>query len=374
MAPRRQRREYLDWLRGVAVLLMIDAHLFDSWTGASDRHTAAFRLAMLIGGGGTTLFLFLAGVSVALSAGSKARNTGSESGAARAVALRGGEIFGLAFLFRLQAWFLGWSHRAMDLLKVDILNIMGPSIAASALLWRMGSSILTRCAIFMAAGAATAFLTPFIRSLPPRVLPQAIEAYFLPVPGLSNFVFFPWMALVFAGAAVGVLLDGGVTPEVERRMHRRLAIGGAIVIAFAVTASYLPSPFRGSDFWTTSPAYVFIRAGLATVGVVGAYLWVRSWRPGSWSPLSQLGRTSLFIYWIHVELLYGLISRPWHRGLTFAQAGMAYLIFCALMLACSIGKERLAARFARPAVGPHATATAAVSPAQAPTRLPPSAG
>ena len=27
-----RRREHLDWLRGVAVLLMIDAHLIDSWT------------------------------------------------------------------------------------------------------------------------------------------------------------------------------------------------------------------------------------------------------------------------------------------------------------------------------------------------------
>ena len=70
---------------------------------------------------------------------------------------------------------------------------------------------------------------------------------------------------------------------------------------------------------------------------------MRSWGDGPrWSPLTQLGRTSLFIYWIHVELVYGLISRPWHRALTLFQAFIAYVIVCGLMLACSIAKERIA--------------------------------
>ena len=88
-----QRRSYLDLLRGIAVLLMIDAHLFDSWTRFPDRETAAFDWAMLLGGMGTTLFLTLAGVAVALSAGSKLRRTGSPAAASAAVARRGLEIF-----------------------------------------------------------------------------------------------------------------------------------------------------------------------------------------------------------------------------------------------------------------------------------------
>jgi len=258
----RQRRDYLDWLRGVAVLLMIDAHLFDSWTRLSDRDSRAFTIAMIVGGWGTTLFLFLAGVSVALSAGSKLRRTGSVTAASRAVALRGLEIFALAFLFRLQAYILGWSHRPTDLLKVDILNVMGPSIAAGALLWRLGSTVFNRWIIFAAAATATAFLTPFVRTLPRGLLPQALEAYFIHVEGLSNFVFFPWSALVFAGAAAGVLIDAAVTPDIDRRMHRRLAAGGAIVAVAAFVLSYLPTPFPGSYFWTTSPAYLFLRVGL----------------------------------------------------------------------------------------------------------------
>jgi uncharacterized membrane protein len=368
-----RRREHLDWLRGVAVLLMIDVHLFDSWTRFPDRETRAYGIAMTIGGAGTTLFLFLAGVAVALSAGSKLRRTGDAGAAARAVALRGLEIFALAFVFRLQAFFLGWSGRWLDLLRVDILNIMGPSIVAAALVWRLGSSARNRSVIFAIATAALSFLTPIVRTLPQGMLPHALYAYIVPVSGLSNFVFFPWTALVFAGACVGVLVDAGQTPEADARTHRQLAIGGAIVSAGAYAASHWPSAFAGSDFWGTSPAYLFLRSGLTTFAVAGAHAWVKSWGGGvHWSALMQLGRTSLFIYWIHVELVYGLMSRPWHRALTLFQAFIAYVIFCALMLACSIAKERLAQRFARPATsGPREVA--ALSAAPVPTRSRPSA-
>ena len=31
------RRGYLDWLRGLAVLIMIEAHIVDSWTRLDER-------------------------------------------------------------------------------------------------------------------------------------------------------------------------------------------------------------------------------------------------------------------------------------------------------------------------------------------------
>src|SRR5688572_6599377 len=119
--PSRPRRGYLDWMRGLAVLIMIEAHLLDSWTGTPDRESAAFSAAVILGGMGAPLFLFLAGLSVSLSAGSKARKSGDTRAAATVVVRRGLEIFGLAFLFRFQAWILGWGH-PRTLLRVDILN------------------------------------------------------------------------------------------------------------------------------------------------------------------------------------------------------------------------------------------------------------
>jgi uncharacterized membrane protein len=341
----RSRRGYLDLLRGVAVLIMIEAHLVDSWTRTADRDGTAYSLAIILGGFGAPLFLFLAGVSVALSAGAKARRGSDRGEAAAAVAHRGAQIFGLAFLFRVQAWILGWSS-PRALLKVDILNIMGPAIAAAAGLWRLAGSVRGRAAAFGAATLAIAFLTPVIRLAPIGALPDAVEAYIRPVPYLSNFVFFPWVAFVFAGALAGVLIDATHDRAHEVRVVRALTLAGAITAAGAFGASFLPTPYAHTYFWTTSPAFFFLRTGLLTASIGLAYLW--GTRPGGeerWSPLQQLGRTSLFIYWIHVELIYGHISRPLHGRLTLTQAAVAYVLFTALMLVCSVGKDRLAARW-----------------------------
>jgi uncharacterized membrane protein len=341
MAETRTRRDYLDWLRGLAVLIMIEAHLVDSWTQFPDRETRQFAWAMVVGGLGAPLFLFLAGVSVSMSAGSKQRRTGDAAAASRAVVRRGLEIFGLAFLFRLQAWILGWSS-PRTLLKVDILNIMGPSIMVAAVLWRLANTPRRRAMLFAVATISVSFLTPALRSAPFFAsLPDPLEAYFRPVAGLSNFVFLPWAAFVFAGAIPGALLDASRTSAEEVRLARWFGFGGAGLAIASFAASYMPALFRNAYFWTTSPAFFFLRVGLMTMSIGVAYAWES--RPGGatkWSPLRQLGRTSLFIYWIHVEMVYGLISLPLHKALTFGQSLIALALFTLFMLACSIAKDR----------------------------------
>ena len=128
------RRKYLDWMRGLAVLVMIEAHVLDSWTRFDARHSHAYAWSMIVAGFGAPLFLFLAGVSVALSAGSKSRRTGDAAAAATATIKRGAWIFFLALVFRVQSWILGLGS-PRTLLKVDILNIMGPSIMLAAFIW-----------------------------------------------------------------------------------------------------------------------------------------------------------------------------------------------------------------------------------------------
>jgi uncharacterized membrane protein len=336
------RRGYVDWLRGVAVLIMIEAHVVDSWTGGDDRRTPLFALAMIVGGTGGALFLFLAGIAVALSAASKLRTTGDASTAASAVVRRGLEIYLLAFLFRIQAWILGWSSPAA-LLKVDILNIMGPSIAAAGALWGTAHSARARAFAFAIAAAVLTLLTPLIAGAPVAAVPDPIEAYIRPIAGLSNFVFFPWTAFVLVGAFIGVILDGTSSAR-ESRANLAIFVAGAFVAGAAFAASYLPSPFPHSSFWHTSPSFFFIRAGLMTAAIGAAYAWQS--RPGGlekWSPIRQLGRSSLFIYWIHVEMVYGLISLPLHNALTLPQSLFLFVVFSCFMLGCAIAKDRVVA-------------------------------
>jgi uncharacterized membrane protein len=342
------RRGYLDWLRGLAVVIMIGTHTLDSWTRPEDRELRTFGWAMITGGFGAPLFLLLAGVAAALSASAKAARGATPWEASKAVQRRGWEVFGLAFLFRLQSYILGWASSARSLLRVDILNIMGPSIAAAAALWGSFRFYRARVAAFAAATIVIAMVTPPLRQASVfDPLPAPLEAYLRPVPGLTNFTFFPWAAFVFGGALIGVLIDRASDPQKERKLIVWIGIGGAAVAAAGYLASYLPTIYDRSNFWTSSPTFLFLRLGVLTLSIAAAYAWEQGPAGRGWSPLAQLGRTSLFIYWIHIELVYGLIAEPLKRRLPLAQALAAFALFTLAMLGVSVLKTRIVERWRR---------------------------
>jgi uncharacterized membrane protein len=365
MIETRLRRGYLDWIRGLAVLVMIEAHVLDSWTQLDARHSWQFAWAMVLGGFGAPLFLFLAGLSVSLSASARLRRSGDVRAAAMFVMGRGLWVFGLAFLFRLQAWILGFGPPT-SLLKVDILNIMGPGIVAAAALWGAGRTSRSRAILFGSTALAIALLAPIVRhtSLLDG-LPDALEGYLRPMPGRSNFCMFPWVGFVFAGGLVGVLIDTVRTSGEETTLNLRLFACGASLTVAAYASSWLPSPYARSEFWGASPPFFLIRTGLMMALVPLAYAWAARPRLSvgispeggdhaePWSPLRQLGRSSLFVYWIHVEMVYGLISLPIHRGLSHSAAWAAFGAFTLFMLACVVAKDRIiAGRSGRPSAPP----------------------
>src|SRR5437879_2930789 len=87
------RRAYVEWARGLAVVLMIEAHTTDAWTRAISKSTVGFRDATLLGGFAAPAFLWLAGVSIALAASRQERSGAKATAAASVVAQRGLEIF-----------------------------------------------------------------------------------------------------------------------------------------------------------------------------------------------------------------------------------------------------------------------------------------
>jgi uncharacterized membrane protein len=319
---------------------MIQAHVLDSWTRIDARGSWQFAWAMIIAGFAAPMFLFLAGVSVALSAGSKLRRSGDRALAASAVIKRGGWIFVLALLFRVQAWVAGLGA-PRSMLKVDILNLLGPAIAAAGAVWGMFMNSRQRLVAFAAAAAAISIATPVVQAT--RLLdglPDAVEGYVRPFGSATTFSWFPWAGFVFAGVVAGLLLDEARDFDRESRLNWRFAITGALLAAAAYAGSFLPTPYAHSEFWGGSPSFFAIRVGVLTLVLPFAYLWQRV-AAQSISPIEQLGRNSLFIYWIHVELVYGLLSLPIHKTLTHPQAWAAYVAFVMLMLLCSMGRDRV---------------------------------
>src|SRR5262245_62012970 len=160
------RRAYIDWARGIAVLLMIEAHTMDAWTRAADKHDFRYGVTVILGGFAAPLFLWLAGLGVALAATRVYQRTGSRDRAVEATVKRGLEVFLLAFLFRLQAFIVSPPSTPLKLVRVHIVKVMGPAMALVALAWGIGSSARVRMWIYAGVTTAIAMVAPIVRVSP----------------------------------------------------------------------------------------------------------------------------------------------------------------------------------------------------------------
>ena len=320
------------------MLVMIEAHAFDAWTLPEHKARTAYGWLMVLGGMAAPAFLFMAGIAVALGAAAHMRRGRSPVEAARLVERRGWQIFLYAFVFRLQSYALGGFSNAAGLLKVDILNIMGPSIVAAACVWRLPGTRLRRALVLAAGAAVVAMSTPAIREAGwLSGLPDPLEWYFRPDPGKGTFTLFPWAAFVLAGAVLGLALDGGRAWP-SWRLQAVIALTGSLIVAASYWASWQPAVFPTARFWTTSPAFFALRVGVLVVLVSVAWLWsVRPWpRLSTVRPLEVMGVGSLFVYWVHVELVYGLVFKRFANRLSMGQAGVAFVLMTAAMLGLGV--------------------------------------
>ena len=170
-----------------------------------------------------------------------------------------------------------------------------------------------------------------------------------PFGEFTIFTLFPWAGFVFAGGAVGALIGAARAPRAERRLHAMLGlVGGALVLLGFYTAGR-PSIYAVSSFWTSSPTWFAIRLGILMIALTVIYACeaaiaalkrraapgllgppTRAEREGG-DPLARMGRNSLFIYWIHVELVYGYASWLWRHRLPLWGTAIAFGLFCILM-------------------------------------------
>ena len=347
-----RRLSYIDWMRGLAILIMIEAHTLDSWTLTADRYTEGFRWSVILAGFAAPMFLFLSGLSVSLAASSGERKTGSAALSARHVRRRGWEIFGLAYLFRIQAYILNPKAMLSGMLKVDILNIMGPAIVATSALWHVAGDYRRRLGAFAAAALAITLTTPLVRTstLIDR-LPPFLQWYLRATPGKNNFQIFPWAGFVFAGAFVGVLVERARSErQAERRLHGWMLPCGLAFAAACYAGSFLPSIYADSNFWTSSPMFFLLRVGIISATLSAVYFWEQ--RPrllGAWpawqSPMAVFGQASLFVYWVHVELAYGVFSTSLHKNLPLPRAVVAFAWFSLAMFGLVLVKNLCVARW-----------------------------
>jgi uncharacterized membrane protein len=215
---------------------------------------------------------------------------------------------------------------AADLLKVDILNCMG-----LAMLLFAPMAVFTtfeRIRLCTVLGVTVAGLSPLVSAADKSALPSFLSAYF--VPSLKYFSFFPWAAFLAFGMASGSILRHVQKQDFHKVIQWSMKIGIVLILGGQYFSNIPYSLYPKSEFWLDSPGLACIKLGVVLILISLAFLWSNLGGGPRWSLFRQLGRTSLLVYWVHIELVYGRWFGFWKEQLSIPQA----LVFASVLIIC----------------------------------------
>lgn len=333
MKPASQRLLYLDWVRGAAALVMLQGHVFHSFLRDDLRNGGPYVMSQFLGGMPPAVFLFLLGVTFAFLMDSQEKKGVAAAGRLAASLRRTGYLFAAAFAFRLQMWLFSIDKSPWtDLLRVDILNCMGMALLVLSVMSVFRTEERIRlCAIL---GVAIAAGAPLVSNIDWSGVPAVVRTYI--VPDKNFFGFFPWAAFVAFGMSAGSIVRI-VKPADVPSMMQWFGWGGLALAFGAYTFSNIPfSIYSNSDFWLNSPALIFIKLGTVLIFIAFAWIWNVRKTAQSWSWIRQFGLTSLLVYWVHIELVYGRWFGVLKDQLTVSETVIAAVVTIALMLGLSL--------------------------------------
>ncbi|MFK7989242.1 MAG: heparan-alpha-glucosaminide N-acetyltransferase domain-containing protein [Sandaracinaceae bacterium] len=331
-----RRDPSLDALRAIAVVAMVVWHITDGWLAEEHRAGPGWHTVRVFGGLAAPLFLVVSGVAVA-----RAREAGRRI---LQLVFRGVGVLAFGGLLRIQNWLvdaggvmewrsvapallgslgyaalivadqrqdrrwwgvatvmlLGFAWRvgvdvpdhAARVLAVDVLSCIGAAVILTAWLSRLPSAVVLASGLAVV-GAST-------------MLPQAVDDAWLAgwigtphpeSPRYALFPLFPWVGYAFVGYGLAGTL----------RAHPwKWCIGGALLASLCFEGG-LPAARRLlHDLPVLRPfmRFGFHLGAVLALGGVAATLKERD-------ALLALGRVSLPVYWMHLQIAYGLLSLPY---------------------------------------------------------------
>jgi fucose 4-O-acetylase-like acetyltransferase len=141
---------------------------------------------------------------------------------------------------------------------------------------------------------------------------------------------------------VGFLLFSDWSYAHPARAMTLLCCSGVALFVLSIGLNAMPVRlYRVYDYWHTSPNFFLARLGVLLVLMCAAYAWLRR-GPGraGFSPFVQLGQTSLLVYWLHTDFVYGRFSILTQRAQTISMASLGLLAIFVGMLLVSMARTR----------------------------------
>jgi uncharacterized membrane protein len=310
IVDKQSRLHFVDLHRAIALLVMIEVHVFNSMLIPSIKQTGWFSVLNFINGLVAPSFLFVSGIAFVLSSRSK---------------LDEQRKFGKAFWKRLQriglVFIAGYSlhlpvlsmrkmiyeipyEKVLGFYNVDVLQCIATGLLL-LLIIRLAIKndrlyhfvILTMVIIIIA-------ISPLMWSVDfGNYLPIPLANYFNQKHG-SFFPLFPWLGFMFSGVVIMNIFLEFREKGLEEFFVKRMMIISLIVILLShlLLSDLFPQVIR-----SIRPNPIFFVERLAYVCLIFSlcFYFLRK-KEISKSLILDVSRESLLVYWLHLTLLFGV--------------------------------------------------------------------
>jgi Heparan-alpha-glucosaminide N-acetyltransferase, catalytic len=316
MTQLKQRYLFIDLLRFVAGFFMIQGHVFDALLSPQVKSASWYYVHDFFHGFIAPMFLFASGVAFGVATirswehhivwGERVRRRAWKFLALMAI----GYALHLPYFSLWKTITAATSMETKSMVQVDALQCIGFTL----LILQCAVILLRKKELFVrvvALGAAIViFGSPVMWSLHfGDKAPLWMTAYFNAENG-SWFPLFPWSAYILCGVLFGYcfLKMGNYRAEAAAVLKYAAVAAGTAVLA--LLALRLPFNFYPPhDFWKSDPSIILVRLSVVSMVAAGIYLAERYIQTPSRIP-SILGRESLFVYIVHLLIVYGSVMGP----------------------------------------------------------------
>ena len=303
-----QRYAFLDVLRGIAVLWMIQVHVTNVFLDSALRSGRFFTALNISNGFVAPAFIFCAGAGLWIALSRKGQDYLTWSPAFWKYLRRLAYILMWAYVLHMPAWSFTemLSMHGSELLtglQIDVLQTIVYSSLMVVTVFFI-TRTLSRTTWVLAATSVLLWATTavFWRSDPYSYLPDAL-AVMVTTQG-SPFPLTPWSAYLFAGFFI---TQWFMQIDHKERIAMWFVVGGAAIpfVIFMIKGLGLDTPWSGM-WWSASPGSQLFRiCGILLTWGVLYHLesWLTSSKTGRF--MQEVGQESLFLYLSHLLIVYG---------------------------------------------------------------------
>ncbi|MGJ8642139.1 MAG: heparan-alpha-glucosaminide N-acetyltransferase domain-containing protein [Luteolibacter sp.] len=296
----KERVDFIDALRGYAILMMIQGHTVDVVLRNNFRthEHLAYALWDRMRGLTAPTFFFAAGLIFAyLLLREEKRDPGSNTRLLKGLQ-RAGWLIVLGFLAQFHYYdlqrLLHWAPDRWEFLSyTHVLHTIAITLVFILLVFRLVRNLppVAIPVAWLFATMGTFFLSGKMLSWQPESLALSWISLFTHADK-SYFAIFPWAAFGLAGACFGWLIW-------KTRWHQNLWFFSVMALCGSILL-VIQYPFAGDHGWLQFR----LSAAPALVGIIGL-LSLRGWIPEF---VLRSGRETLTLFLLHLVILYGAIS------------------------------------------------------------------